>query len=131
MILASLLLALGIWLNKDEKKMLLLTLLVGLSYFLPTQLISHYYTWYFVVMATEMIVMCSAICLRTKASVAIAIICAMLLINHVNGLFFGGHLEGSPYYFVVKYLEYIELLSCSLFSTTIINKLRGFYYAYS
>ncbi len=127
MILASLLLTIAIWLNKDDMKMLLLTLLVGLSYFLPTELITNYYAWYFVVMTSEMVVMCSAICLKTRASLAITTICVMLLINHVNGLFFGGHLEGSPYHFVIKYLEYIELLACSLFSTTIVNKLGKVY----
>lgn len=104
--------------------MLLLTLLVGLSYFLPVHLITDRSVWYAVCIGAELFVLCSALLLRTKASVAIAVVCTLLLINHFNGLFFNGHLESSPYQIIVPYLEYIELLACSLFSSKIINKLK-------
>lgn len=128
-VFALLLLTWAIYLNKDDKKMLLLTLLVGLSYLLPVHLITNMYVWYGVVMGAELFVLLSAICLRTNASVAVATVCAMLLVNHLNGLFFNGYLENSPYQIIVPYLEYIELLACSLFASKTINKLKGLYNA--
>lgn len=109
--------------------MLLLTLLVGLSYLLPVHLITDMYAWYAVVMGAELFVLCSSLLLRTKASVAVATVCTMLLVNHINGLFFNGYLESSPYQIIVPYLEYIELLACSLFASKTINKLKGLYNA--
>ena len=109
--------------------MLLLTLLVGLSYFLPVHLITDRSVWYAAVMCAEMTVLVAALFLKTRASVIVATVCIMLEINHLNGLFFGGHLDGSPYSLIVPYLEYIELLACSLFSQKILNKMKGLYNA--
>lgn len=122
---ALLLLTWAIYLNKDDKKMLLLTLLVGLTYLLPVHLLTNMYAWYAVCIGAELLVLCSALLLRTRASIAVAVVCTMLLINHFSGLFFNGYLDSSPYQYIVPYLEHLELLACSLFSTRTINKLKG------
>ncbi len=125
MIIASLLILIATWLNRDDRNMLLLTLLVGWSYCLPVELITDKHTWYATCMTAEAVVLIAALLLKTRMSLVIMIICALLEINHINGLFFNGHSSGSPYHIVVKYLEYIEIVACSLFSLTIINKMKG------
>ena len=104
--------------------MLLLTLAVGGSYFLPTDTIQSRALWYGVCIGAEAFVMLVAFLFETKASMVIIAICAMLEINHFTGLFFGGHKPGSPYEWVVKSLEYIELSSLVLFSRSILNSLK-------
>ena len=124
MIYASLLIILAIYLNKDDLRMLALTLIVGASYFLPVEYITDRTVWYSTVVIAEMIVIISAIALKTRASLVIAVICAMLEINHINAILFGGH-SGSPYELVIKSLEYFELAACLVFSKPIIEKLKG------
>lgn len=124
MITSSLLVLLAVYLNKDDVKMLALTLIVAASYFLPVEYITNRTAWYSTVVIAEMIVIISALALRTRASLVIVIICAMLEINHLSAILFGGH-YGSPYEIVIKSLEYIELAACCLFSEPVIKKLKG------
>lgn len=105
--------------------MLLLTLMVGWSYYLPVELITSRDAWYMACIGTELIVIITAVALCARASCIVVAICAMLEMNHINGWIFDGHVNSSPYHVVVKYLEYIELLACSLFSFPVINKMKG------
>lgn len=125
MIAASLLILLALYLNKDDKNTLALVLLVGASYFLPVHLITDRGTWYATVIIAELIVLLSAVTLKTKASLMVIVACVMLELNHINGYLFNGHNPESPYQVVVKYIEYIEISALILFSSPVINKLKG------
>jgi hypothetical protein len=105
--------------------MLMLTLAVGVSYFLPVDYIHNTCAWYAACIASELSVFAIAYSIKTKASNIIMLLCSMLTLGHINGWLFHGYLLESPYHIVVPYLEYLELLSCSLFSTQITNNLKG------
>lgn len=125
MIAAFILLLIALYCNIDARNSLALTFIVGASYFFPFDIIHNRDLWYASVIISELIVLLSALALKTRASLMVIVICVMLELNHINGYFFGGHNPESPYHVVVKYLEYIEIVALILFSSKIINKIKG------
>ena len=124
MIAAALLILAALYLNRADERMLMLTTAVGVSYFLPVYLITVPVTWYYACVATEATVFIAALVLRARASESIMFLCLMLSLCHITGLVFPIHAATNPYEIIVPYLEYLELLSCSLFSTCITNKIK-------
>lgn len=124
MLIASILLLLALYINRADFKMLSLTFIVGLSYFLPVDLITSSSTWYISCISAELFVLSSAIMIRTRASNIITAICTMLILGHINGWLFHGYSSTSPYHTIVPYLEHLEILSCLLFSNPVIKKLK-------
>lgn len=125
MIVASLLVLLALYINRDDYKMLWLTWAVSISFFLPVHYIHNTCAWYAACITSELIVFAIAYALNSRASRIIMLLCSMLTLGHINGWLFNGYLLESPYHIVVPYLEHLELISCSLFSTHITTKLKG------
>lgn len=111
----------AVYLNLKDTRALLMALVVGLSYFFPFELISSRDAWYIACATSELIVIMFCLWLRSNSSLAISGICAMLLMSHFVSYY---DLSSQPYFYIAKYLEYIQILSCILLSHPILNYLK-------
>lgn len=117
------LLALSAWLNLADRRMLVLTALVGASVFSPTP--AEYDNFYLFCISFEMIVALMALRLKTAASVPIVILCFVLVLAHIMGYYKDGHPPTSPYRAIVPMLETLEILCCVLASAPLLSRLRN------
>ena len=112
-------------LNRECKNSLLICLIVILSYYFPTELITNYYLWWGAVVALEVMVITTAISLRSSLSIAVACTSFLLLLCHMDGIVFNVYKDAN-YLSIVKFLEYLAGISCVLFSAPILNRIKGF-----
>lgn len=112
---------LALWINRGSLENLLITLLVGFSYYFPTELIHDRNYWYAVCIVMELSKILFARIQNTHLTWPISIICSLFLVNHVISYIFKNTVP--IYHFNMVYLEHIEILCCILFSHTIINKI--------
>lgn len=120
MLYAVLLMA-AILLCRTEKESLMLTLLVGMSYYLPTEHITDRHTWYAVCVLAELCVIATAFFLSVKASFTVIGICVMLVTGHILNY---NHASGPIYYTIANYLEYLEIICCVIFSPETLNIIK-------
>ncbi len=123
MMIASLLLIIAIWFNREDARMILLTCVVGLSYFLPVQLILDRDTWYTACIVSEITVLMFSINLRTAASVVLSPIIMMLCLGHIIEWMTQGRSTGTVYYTVTNYFEYLEFVVLIIFSKPIVGRI--------
>lgn len=111
-------------LNLHDRRMLALTLLVGVSIFIPVP--RHdadvFYTF---CIAFEMGVAFVALLLNARASVVVAELCALLAITHLMGYALDGNPPLSPYRVIVKLLEISQLTACVALSPSLVDILRN------
>ncbi len=105
-------------LNRADKRMLVLTCLVGVSYFLPVDRILDRNVWFLSCIVSEVIIALWAMSLNTKASVPVAGVCFLLIVKHILGW---NHVALSDYSLLVQYFEYLEIICCLLFSDSVLN----------
>lgn len=117
MFLYTYLLILAVYLNRDNLHSVLLTLLVGLSWYLPVDLIQDRTLWFITCIFAELFVLTSALILKSPSKYAVAGVAAMLVVSHLLCWKFR---TLPTYYIVANYLEIIEIISCSLLSKPII-----------
>ena len=129
MITALILTGLCILANIGDKKMLLLSLMVCGSYFLPVHLITDRDLWYIVCLSAELTVLASAVLLRVPAIIAIVPIIFMMSAAHIID-YLAGSKVSSPYRIVLHYLEYVEIACCLIFSHPILNNLKEYVKCY-
>ena len=115
------LLILAVFLCRAELEALALAVLVGASYYLPVELIRDRDVWYATCIFAEMTVAVSALFLSTRSSLPVAYICMMLITGHILDW---NHQSGQVYYIIANYLEYLEIISCIIFSPSLLNLLR-------
>lgn len=115
----------GLWLNRNDRRMLALTALVTVSVFVepPTASGEEFYSF---CIASEVTIAALALMLRCRASVLIAETCAVLVIAHIMGYAYdaGSH-PLSPYRGIVKLLEAVQLLACVALSPRLAPILRN------
>lgn len=121
MIFYTCLLLLAVYLNRENLNSVLLTILVGLSWYLPVELIHSRGWWFTACIMSEVFVLTCALALNTTSKYAIAGIAAMLGMSHALCWKFRT-LE--TYYIVENYLEYTEIAACILFSNPIIQQIK-------
>jgi len=110
-------------LNLGFKKNLLIVLLVGFSFYFPTELITNYYWWYATCISIEFLKIVACYLLLTRLSVPILAMNMFLLSCHGLSLIFDVNI---PYYKqVVPYLEHFEILACILFANTTLHYIKG------
>lgn len=117
------LLALAVSLNRNDGRLLALTIIVGASIFTPTP--REYANFYLFCIAAECIVALMALRLKTAASVPIFILCLVLVTAHAMGYYKDGHPPFSPYRALVPMLETLEILCCVLASAPILSRLHN------
>lgn len=118
------LLAIGLVLNWQCRRMLAVTLIVGISVFLPAPHESAEKFYFFCIVA-EVIVGLLAWASQSRAGTIIADICVLLVIAHVLGYALGGSPPFSPYRVIVKILEVSQLVVCAALSPILAPILRN------
>lgn len=117
-------LLLGMALNGQDRRMLFLTALVGIGFFIPapTDSASSFYIW---VIYVDTIVGILALFLQAKASVMVAELSVLLVIAHIMGYAWDGSLPFSPYHIIVKILEVSQIGACVALSPVLAPVLRN------
>ncbi len=113
------LLLVALWLNRNNIKMLALTIIVGVGVFIPVPAINFYLNC----AIGEMCIFLLAYMLSTSASCAIRILSLQLVVAHWLGHYLNGYPIDSPYHTVVQYTEHLELFVCSMFSNPVVDKI--------
>lgn len=117
--LYSILLILALWFNRNEHKLLLLSLIIGIGVFIPVPSEN----FYLCCAIGELVILLTAWSLNTANSVVVILLSVQLITAHIFGHYLNGYLTNSPYHVIVKVDECLELLSCIIFSKPIISKL--------
>ena len=124
LIACGVLLAVAGALNLRDRRMLVLTLLIGVSIFIPAPRDTALQFYLFCI-AAECVIGITAWRLHARASEPVAYACALLVITHILGYSLDGNPPFSPYRGIVKILEVFELLACVAFSPIIEPYLRN------
>lgn len=112
---------LAVYLNRKNPDSVLLTLLVGLSWYIPVDLIHSRGWWFTTCIASEVFVLIFSLILNTASKFAMVGITFMLAMSHA---FCWKFKSLETYYIVENYLEYVEILTCILFSNPIIHNIK-------
>ena len=113
----------AILLNSGCKKNLLLTLLVGLSFYVPTELITNYYAWYITCISAEAVKIVACYVLFSRISPPLLAMNIFMLACHLMSFLFQVNI---PYYKqVIPYLELLEILACILFANKTLYYIKG------
>lgn len=114
----------GLIMNCVDRRMFLLTALVGAGFFSPIP-DNNAEIFYASCIAVEITVAVLAFHLNRKAGIVIADICVLLVLAHIMGYALDGHLPFSPYHIIVKMLEASQLLACVVLSPVLVPILRN------
>ena len=112
---------LAVYLNKNNKSHVLMSLILLLDVLAPIDTI-HFYSSCILI---EMCVFISAIILNTMLSKIIAFLSVQMIALHIIGATFHGEFCNSPYRYLTPITEYSEILSCILLSNPVIHKIKG------
>lgn len=113
----------AICINIGCKKNLLLTLLVGLSFYIPTELITNYYWWYATCISAEVIKITACYLLFSRISPPLLAMNFFMLVCHLMSFLFEVNV---PYYKqVIPYLELLEIMACILFANKTLYYIKG------
>lgn len=115
---------LGLYLNRHDRRMLLLTLAVGVSVFVPVPRHTAF-AFYSFCIGAEFIVAVIALLLRARASEMILSMCAALELTHIMGYILDGSDHLSSYRVIVPVLESAQLLACVLMSPPLFSRLQN------
>lgn len=118
------LLVIGLVLNVQSGRMLALTMLVGISIFVPAPMQSAQ-AFYMVCIHAEIGVGIIAWLTGTKAGVLVMDICVLLVLAHIMGYALDGSPPFSPYRIIVKILEVSQLVACAALSPVLAPILRN------
>lgn len=124
MIAYAALLGLSLWLNRADRKMLLLSAMVGGGFFMEVP--SSTSTAFYVTCLTVQIAQaCAALALRARASLVVAEICLVMVAAHIMGWLTNGYAPDSPYKGIMFITEYAQIAVCILASRSAICRLRN------
>lgn len=124
MIAYAALFATALWLNRTDRKMLLLALVVGGSFFMEVPRGSQT-AFYSACIGVEVFVGLIALVLRARASWAVIEICAVMVCAHLMGWVMDGHAPLSPYKGIMLIAEYAQIGVCVLASRTALARLKN------
>lgn len=114
----------SLYLNRADARMLLLTLVVTASLFLPVPHESPE-LFYGYCMLAELTVALIALVLRARGSELVISICVVLEVAHVMGYILDGYPPLSSYRILVPLLELAQLLACVSMSPVLYPRLRN------
>lgn len=115
---------LAICLNMFDRPMLLLTIVVGVGFFLPAPRGSADEFYAFCI-TMEIFVGVAAWYSKSKAGYIIVDVSLALVITHLMGYALDGNPPFSPYRLIVKILEVTQLMACAALSPIIYPILRN------
>ena len=106
----------AVFINRKDRRMLALSLMIGLSLLLPVSSITQSRDLFCTIcIASDLFLGILAIYLNTRASNFILVISAILCTFHVAGWWFGGWLPESPYRILSPLCEYAEIIACCVY----------------
>lgn len=120
----AVLLLIAFVLNWRDWRMLALTIIVGLSVFVPVPRDSGA-VFYSFCAAFEAVVLFVALMLRARASEVIASLCIVLILAHIMGYCMNSWNALSSYRLIVPLLESVQIASCVLMSPALFHRLRN------
>lgn len=115
------LLLLAVYLNRNCSSSVLLTLIVGLGYYSPTEMIHSKVVWFSTCITIEILIAISALSSQAASRYAITGISFMLALSHILCWEFR---TLYIYHFIANYLEYLQIITCSIFSAPVINTIK-------
>jgi len=121
MIYAATLLAACI-LNREDYRVVLFSLLVALTHYLPLEYVTNYYLWYSICIFTELSVIGYCLISKLKQSLVLLPITILLLFSHIISLLTGSLVN---YALIAPILEYLQIFSFIITSSTIITIIKG------
>lgn len=114
----------GLYLNRGDRRMLLLTLVVGASVFIAVPRHSAFIFYTFCILA-DLLAAILAITLRARASELVVSICVALEAVHVMGYILDGYPPLSSYRILVPILESAQLVACVCMSSALYRRLQN------
>jgi hypothetical protein len=120
----AILLGLGFYLNRHDRRMLALTFAIGVSVFIPVPRDTAF-AFYTFCIAAEACVALIAWWLDTRATELVVGICIVLVLAHVMGYILNGHPSLSSYRVIVPLLESAQLLMCVCMSPSLHARLQN------
>lgn len=124
LVACGILLAVATVLNFKDRRMLVLTLAVGINIFFPIP--AHTQAqFYSTCIALEVMVLTTAVFYTSRASCIAVYASLALIIAHFMGWTLDGSPPLSPYRAIVKILECAQLVACVALSPVLTPKLRN------
>lgn len=115
----------ALWLNRRDRRMLVLTMVVGASIFVPVPRDTALQFYTFCIAAETVVALLALAAIRARASELVASICIVLIVVHVMGYIMDGHPPLSGYRILVPILEAAQLAACALMSPALFTRLRN------
>lgn len=117
------LLIFAMWVNRADKGSLFLSLVIGASAFayIPLSSITDRDTWFLVVFFADLYIIFVAFCVGCRASIPIMGLSLMLCVGHLIDWKYN---TDPIYYQIANWIEYLEIVSCIIFSPTFLNYIR-------
>lgn len=110
--------------NLSDRRMLLLTIVVGVGFYWPPPEQS-YLAFYTFCIAMELFVGLMAFQIHRKAGIVILDIALLLVFCHLMAIYLDGSKSFSPYRLLVKLLEFSQISACVALSPVIAPILRN------
>jgi len=120
----SALLAVALAVNLLDRRMLLLTAVVGVGFYWP-QPMSSAAAFYVSCIFVEIVVGVSAFFLDHRRGFWVTEIALLLVLSHIMGFALDGNPPFSPYHLIVKLLEFSQIAACVALSPVIAPILRN------
>ncbi len=117
-----LLILVAVVLNWGDRRMLALSLVVGLNTVMPFHLFTTFESFPWACSGAEILTATLAWHLRARASFTVIGICALLVVYHLLSWWFGHTLLRGPYAILVQIAEYAELMMCVLYPLFLTEK---------
>lgn len=118
----ALLFLFSLWLNRRDKKMLLVTVVVAGGVFFPIPGNEWFYLYCII---AEIVVFIGVTEIKARVTESIQFLSMLLILWHIYGWCFNGFPPDSPYHGLVKGTESAELLALILFSDKTIKSKKG------
>ena len=119
------LLFVGLILNRHDRRMLALTILVGTTIFIPVPRDTALQFYLFCIASETLAAIVAVTFIRARASEMVASVCVLLVLLHVMGYIKDGYPALSAYRILVPLLESLQLVTCILMSPALYARLRN------
>lgn len=119
------LLAVALWMNRADMRMLVLTAAVGAGFYAPIMPTEAPFYWYMQCFLIEVGVAFVAVSVAAGCASKLVLCCAVFLaIAHMTGAFIGPQPGIGPYRAIIPALELIQFLVCIALSRPVLDLAR-------
>lgn len=117
------LLIIAIWVNRASRGGLFLSLVIGASAyaFIPLGQLTDRHLWFMIVLFSDAFIIMMAVLASCRASLPIIGLSFMLCVGHLIDWKYG---TDPIYYQIANWLEYLEIVSCIIFSPVVLNLIK-------